>query len=156
MTGVIAGVTVRRLEPHVDERGSLTEVLRSDWPEFTRFGQAIVTVNLPWVVRAWHWHRQQTDVVVVVSGRAVVALYDARDRSPTRGAVLETVADGREPVSIFVPPGVYHGYQTIGDRAAIIMNFPDRTYDPSAPDEERVRPDAPGIPYRWRAPDLEA
>jgi dTDP-4-dehydrorhamnose 3,5-epimerase len=40
---VIEGVRVRALERHADDRGSLTELLRSDWPEFTRFGQAIVT-----------------------------------------------------------------------------------------------------------------
>lgn len=148
----IAGAIVRRLVPHVDGRGSLTEILRSDWPEFTRFGQAMVTVNRPWVIRAWHWHRRQTDVIVVAAGRALVPLYDAREGSPTRGALVETVAGPDDLVAIFVPPGVYHGYQTIGDEPAIVLNFPDRLYDPSAPDEERVPHDQPGIPYVWRRP----
>ena len=44
---MIEGVRVRSLPRHADDRGSLTEVLRKDWPEFTQFGQAIVTVNRP-------------------------------------------------------------------------------------------------------------
>lgn len=147
----IEGVVVRRLEPHVDERGSLTEVLRSDWPEFTRFGQAIVTLNHPGVIRGWHWHRRQTDVIVVLVGRVVVPLYDGRQGSATFGEVQEHVLDASCPMTLFIPPGVYHGYRTISRDPAIIVNFPDQTYDPLSPDEERVPHDAQHIPYDWDA-----
>lgn len=145
----IDGVRERRLEQHLDARGSLTEVLRSDWPEFSRFGQAIVTINLPGVIRAWHWHHKQTDVIVVMLGRAVLALYDARQGSPTFGEIEERVADGSEPFALVVPPGVYHGYKTTGSSPALILNFPDQLYDPARPDEERVPYDSPAIPYDW-------
>jgi dTDP-4-dehydrorhamnose 3,5-epimerase len=146
---VIDGVRVRTLTPRVDDRGSLTELLRADWPEFVQFGQAIATVNLPGVIRAWHYHLKQTDVIVVLSGRAVLPLYDGREGSPTRGAVEEHVADGASPFALFVPPGVYHGYKTLGDVAALILNFPSEVYDPTAPDEARVPHDSPEIPYKW-------
>jgi len=148
---VIEGVRVRGLVRHADERGSLTEVWRSDWPEFLKFGQASLTVNLPGVVRGWHWHRRQTDVIVVVQGRAVVALYDARTRSPTRGGVMEFTCDESALRAIVVPPGVYHGYKTLGERPALILNFPDRGYDASSPDEERVPFDSSDVPYDWSA-----
>ena len=146
---MIDGVRVRTLTPHADDRGSLTELLRADWPEFVHFGQAIATVNLPGVIRAWHYHLKQADVIVVLSGRAVLPLYDGRAGSPTRGAVEEHIADGASPVALFVPPGVYHGYKTLGDVPALILNFPSAVYDPAAPDEERVPHDSPEIPYEW-------
>lgn len=149
---MIDGVRVRRLATHGDGRGSLTEVWRSDWPEFRAFGQALVTVNLPGVIRGWHWHRRQTDAIVVISGRALVPLYDGREGSATRGALTEHVVHGDEPTCIVVPPGVFHGYRTIGDAPAIILNFPDQVYDPAAPDEERVAYDDPRIGYEWREP----
>lgn len=148
----ISGVDVRPLVTHADERGALTELLRADWPQFRGFGQAIASVNLPWVIRAWHWHRLQSDAIVVISGRAAVPLYDARPGSPTHGVVQETIATEEKLVAIFVPPGVYHGYQTLGERPAVILNFPDRTYNPAAPDEERIPSDDPSVPYRWRTP----
>jgi dTDP-4-dehydrorhamnose 3,5-epimerase len=148
---MIEGVRIRRLEPHRDARGSLTELLRSDWSEFTRFGQAILTVNLPGVVRGWHSHRRQTDVIVVIAGRAVVGLYDARAASPTFGAAEGHIVDGNDPVAIFVPPQVFHGYKTLGEAPAFIANFPDQLYDPTMPDEERVPADAPHIPFDWSA-----
>lgn len=125
------------------------ELMRSDWPEFTRFGQAILTVNLPGVIRGWHWHRRQTDIIVVIQGRALLPLYDGRQGSPTFGTVDEHMGDGERPFALFVPPGVYHGYKTIGTTPALIVNFPDRVYDPAAPDEERIPYDDPSVPYDW-------
>lgn len=148
---MIEGVQRRELVSHTDSRGSLVEVLRSDWPEFERFGQAIVTVNLPGAIRGWHWHRVQTDVIVVIAGVVVVPLYDGRPDSPTTGAVVEHVSDDDQRFALFVPPGVHHGYKTLGSVPATILNFPSRTYDPAQPDEERVPHDAPHIPYDWNA-----
>ena len=148
---MIEGVRVRALQRHADDRGSLTELLRSDWPEFTRFGQAIVTVNLPDVIRGWHWHDRQTDVIVVIAGRVAVPLYDGRTGSKTAGQVDEHVCGDDDLKAIFVPPGVWHGYKTIGAEPAIIVNFPDQVYDSAHPDEHRAPHDTPTVPYDWNA-----
>lgn len=148
----IDGVRLRTLVPHRDGRGSLTELLRSDWPEFAGFGQAILTVNEPGVVRGWHWHLRQTDAIVVISGRVLLPLYDGRPWSPTFGTVEAHSADGPRPFVLFVPPGVYHGYKTLSDQPALILNFPDRVYDPADPDEQRIPFDDPAVPFDWDAP----
>jgi dTDP-4-dehydrorhamnose 3,5-epimerase len=147
----IDGVRVRQLNAHADERGSLTEVLRSDWPEFSRFGQAIVTSNMPGVIRGWHSHDRQTDVIVVLSGRLRIGLFDARQGSTSFGQVEEHLADGSAPFALFVPPGVFHGYKTIGDSPALILNLPDQLYDTTAPDEVRWPPETDRIPFDWNA-----
>lgn len=148
---MIEGVRVRTLTRHVDDRGSLAELLRSDWPEFTGFGQAIVTVSQPGVIRGWHWHDRQTDVIVVLGGRANVSLYDGRSGSTTVGQVDAYVFGGNDLRAIFVPPGVWHGYKTVSAEAAVILNFPDQVYDAVHPDEHRAPHDAPGVPYDWNA-----
>lgn len=146
---MIEGVRIRKLLAHRDERGALTELLRSDWPEFGRFGQAILTENAPGVVRGWHMHHRQTDVVVVIAGRLVIALYDAREGSPTFGQVDEHLAEESAAFALFVPPGVFHGYKTLGTAPAHIVNLPDQVYDAAEPDEVRVDPYDPSIPYDW-------
>lgn len=146
---MIDGVRIRPVTRHVDERGSLTELLRSDWPEFRGFGQATVTVNYPGVIRAWHWHTRQTDLFVVVAGVVKLPLYDARQGSPTYGEVNEFFLGEDNFVALVVPPGVYHGYKTVGTKPALILNFPDRLYDREHPDEYRVPYDSPDVPYRW-------
>lgn len=153
---MIQGAALRPLTRHVDARGSLTELLRSDWPEFDGFGQATLTVNLPSVVRAWHWHERQTDRFVVVAGTAKIALYDARPGSTTHREVNDFVLGADDFALLVVPPGVYHGYVTVGDEPALIVNFPDHLYDPGSPDEGRMPFDSPEIPYRWGGPELRS
>src|SRR5207253_8155642 len=86
---LIDGVKVRPLKPIHDERGYLMEMLRSDWPEFTRFGQVYVTIGYPGIVKGWHFHKVQTDNFIVVRGQAKVVCYDNRDGSKTKGKVNE-------------------------------------------------------------------
>lgn len=146
---MIEGVHLRRLVRHMDERGSLTELLRSDWPEFRGFGQATVTLNYPGIIRAWHWHTKQTDLFVVVSGTVKLPLYDARPDSSTQGQIDEFFLGEQNFVALLVPPGVYHGYETLGAKPALILNFPNRLYDSEHPDELRIAYDSPDVPYRW-------
>ena len=149
----IQGVRFKRLRVIPDERGRLMEVLRADDEEFQRFGQVYVATGYPGVVKAWHLHRQQTDNLAVVSGMAKVVLYDARQGSPTRGIIDEFFMGVHNPALIQIPAGVYHGFKAFGPQEAVVLNLPTRTYDYANPDEERLPPDDPSIPYRWARRD---
>ncbi len=129
------------------------EILRADDPHFRRFGQVYLTVARPGVVKAWHCHRLQTDHFAVVAGEARIALYDDRDGSPTRGAVMEVVAGETNPVLVIIPPGVYHGFTPVGAAAAHVLNVPTELYNYDAPDEIRRPYDDPAVPYDWGPAD---
>lgn len=145
---MIEGVVIRELKKNVDQRGYLMELLRSDWSDiYRKFGQAYVSLNYPGVIRAWHYHKRQWDVFVCLAGMIKVPLYDTRDGSPTRGQVDEYVIGEHRPLAILIPPGVYHGYQTLGAQPSLLLNFPTELYDGS--DEFRVPHDSPDIPYHW-------
>jgi len=142
-------VEVKKLQPNVDERGCLTELLRCDEPMFKRFGQCYVALNYPGVIRAWHYHKKQDDYFVVVKGVAKVVLYDAREDSPTRGQVREFFLGENNPIMLRIPPGVMHGYKTVGVEPSLLLNFPTEAYNPDDPDEFRLPYDAEEIPYNW-------
>lgn len=146
---MIDGVQVKRLSKHADERGFLMELLRSDDPIFTKFGQCYVSMNYPGVVRAWHWHQKQDDYFVVVKGMAKVALYDAREGSPTRGEVNEFYLGENNDILLMIPAGVMHGYKTVGTEPSLLVNFPTEVYDPGQPDEYRLPWNTEQIPYSW-------
>ena len=148
---MIEGVTARELKPIRDDRGELCEILRSDDPEFERFGQVYYTVVKPGVVKAWHYHAKHTDHLVTIGPPAVIALSDAREDSPTRGEVMEFTAGREAPMLIKVPPGVYHGFTAAGDQDAVILNVPTEVYDYDDPDEFRLDPFENDIPFDWRA-----
>ena len=55
---MIDGVVVRELKLIPDKRGWLTELLRSDWELFERFGHVYLTTVYPDVVKAWHYPQE--------------------------------------------------------------------------------------------------
>lgn len=146
----IDGVKTRQLRFIPDDRGWLMELLRSDWQEFDKFGQAYVTACYPGMVKAWHYHRVQWDHFVCVQGMAKVVLYDQREGSPTRGMVNEFFIGYLNPMLVKIPPLVYHGFTPVGDSLAVVANFPTVLYDYEQPDEYRVAYNDPAIPYDWK------
>lgn len=146
---LIECVTVKQLKVIPDERGYLMEMLRRDWPEFITFGQAYITTVYPGVIKAWHYHKLQWDHFVCVSGMARVALYDAREKSSTRGEVNVFHMGRLNPILLKIPPEVYHGFTAEGNDTALIINFPTEVYNYREPDEYRLPYNDPSIPYDW-------
>jgi dTDP-4-dehydrorhamnose 3,5-epimerase len=150
---MIDGVVVKPLRVVPDERGRLVEILRADDDVFEQFGQCYVTTARPGAVKAWHYHKLQSDNFAVVSGMAKVVLFDDRPDSATRGEIVELFAGEHNPVLIHVPPLVYHGFKGISDHDAIIVNCPTEPYNRERPDEHRVDPHGGAVPYDWARQD---
>jgi dTDP-4-dehydrorhamnose 3,5-epimerase len=153
---MIDGVKVKNLKVVPDERGRLTEILRCDEDLFDKFGQVYVTTNYPGVVKAWHYHKLQTDFVACIKGMIKVALYDARKKSPTYREVNEFVIGEHNPMLVSIPAGVYHGWKCISETESIVVNIPTRPYNREKPDEHRLPPDTTDIPYKWILPPDKA
>ncbi|MEM7279436.1 MAG: dTDP-4-dehydrorhamnose 3,5-epimerase family protein [Pseudomonadota bacterium] len=144
----IPGVLVKSLKLLPNERGRLMEVLRCDEPEFKGFGQAYITESLPTVVKAWYRHQHQTDHITCITGLLKLVLYD--DRSSSSEIRTEEVYLGElSPKLVVVPPGVWHGYQSVGPDSAFILHLNTEPYNFESPDEERLDMNTTDIPYTW-------
>ncbi len=150
---MIEGVSVRKLRLIPDERGFLMEMFRSDWDEFKKFGQTYVTAVYPGVVKAWHYHKIQTDHFICVAGMAKVVLYDGRKDSPTYGEINEFFMGTLNPILLKIPPFVYHGFKGISQEMTLIVNVPTELYNYAAPDEYRLPAHTDDIPYDWARKD---
>ncbi len=148
---MIAGVKVRKLRLIPDERGFLMELLRSDWEEFEKFGQVYITAVYPGVVKAWHYHKHQTDHFICIHGMAKVVLYDAREDSPTRGEINEFFMGTLNPIMLKIPKGVMHGFKGISEEMTLIVNVPTELYHYEQPD--RLPAHTKEIPYDWARKD---
>jgi dTDP-4-dehydrorhamnose 3,5-epimerase len=129
------------------------ELLRCDDEIFERFGQVYVTTGLPGVVKAWHYHKKQTDNLAVVHGMVKIVLCDGRKRSSTYREVNEFFTGIHNPILIKIPPLVFHGFKCIGETEAIIINCPTRPYNSAKPDEFRLPAHTKSIPYKWERRD---
>lgn len=146
---MIEGVETKKLRVIPDERGWLMEILRRDDEIFKNFGQVYLTTAYPDVVKAWHYHKLQTDNFTCIKGMMKVALYDDRKDSSTLGEVNEFFVGDRNPMLISVPPLVYHGFKAVGDETAYFLSIPTHAYNYQEPDEYRLPPDTEAIPYDW-------
>jgi len=146
---LINGVQVKQLRWIPDERGKLMEMLRCDDPMFEKFGQVYVTTCYPGEVKAWHYHQNQADNMVVVKGMAKVALYDQRENSPTKGLVNEFFMGEDNPMLIHIPALVLHGFKAYSSEPAYVVNTVTQHYNHKEPDEFRIDPFDNDIPYDW-------
>ena len=146
---MIQGVKIKKCRVIPDERGRLMEILRSDEDLFLKFGQVYMTACYPGVVKAWHMHKLQTDLVCSLSGMVKLVLYDGRKDSPTYRAVEEYFIGTHNPSLISIPPGVYHGWKCVSSEEALLLSVPNEPYNYQEPDEFRLPPDTPTIPYDW-------
>lgn len=147
---MINGVSVKKLKIISDERGRLMEILRSDDSVFKKFGQVYMTTAYPGVVKAWHWHAKQEDNFTCVQGKMRLALYDARENSPTHTEINDFIMGQDDPILVVIPKMVYHGFKCVSDCEAIVINTVTLPYDHKKPDEFRVDPYDNYIKYDWR------
>lgn len=149
----IDGVKVKTLRVIPDDRGWLMEILRSDESDlFTKFGQVYVSATYPGVVKAWHYHRQQTDNFVCLTGMVKLVLVDTRDGSSTNGAINEFFLGTENRILVQVPALVYHGWKCISPELATVINIPNEPYRYDEPDEYRLDPHGT-LPYDWTRKD---
>lgn len=147
----LEGAAIKPLHFNTDQRGRLMEILRRDDPFFVGFGQVYITTAYPGIVKAWHYHRVQTDHFAVLKGMARVVLYDGRENSSTFGTIEEFCIGDFNPLLIQIPPLVIHGFATIGTEEAILLNCPTEPYNREEPDEYRIDVNANIIPYSWQS-----
>jgi len=148
---LIDGVAANPHPVYPDDRGFFLEVARlgkglvSGFPAGTT--QISAALSYPGTIKAFHFHRRQTDFWVPVSGMLQVALADLREGSRTFGWRNTLYVGALRPWSLLIPPGVAHGYKVLGTEAALLVYVTDRFYDPS--DEGRIPYNDPRLQYDW-------
>lgn len=160
----LVGVEIRDLKINNDDRGTLIEAIRIDWPEVLkafggiRFGgspilgsnnrieQIYIVENHENAIRAYHKHEELVDIFCILRGTAKFILLDDRNGSDTFGKCQVINVDQRKPQIITVPTGIYHGWK--GSKNCLLLSVANKLYKGSdylsKLDEERIPWDANG------------
>jgi dTDP-4-dehydrorhamnose 3,5-epimerase len=105
-----AGTLLRPLEPHVDDRGSFTELFRVEWETGVTPIQWNAVRSEAGVLRGVHVHPRHDDYLTVPLGRADIGLRDLRRGSPTENLSACIQLSGERPAALVIPHGVAHGF----------------------------------------------
>jgi dTDP-4-dehydrorhamnose 3,5-epimerase len=149
----IEGIQVKPLKVIADQRGRLMELVRADDAVFTAFGQVYLTTTLPGVIKAWHLHKRQTDLVACVLGMIRLVIYDDRPGTVSNGQFNQFFMGIHSPLLVRIPPGLYHGWQCLGPEEAVIINTVSHPYNYQQPDELRLDPHHSHIAFDWHKRD---
>ncbi len=148
---LIADVKINPFPVWPDDRGYFLEIARLGQGLVEQFPSATTQVsaafNYPGIIKAFHYHKFQTDYWVPSAGLLQVALVDLRAGSRTYGRKNTIYVGALRPWQLLIPPGVAHGYKVIGEHPSMLVYITDRTYDPK--DEGRIPYNDTAIAYDW-------
>lgn len=144
---MIDGVVVTPMKQIIDERGKIMHFLRSDEPDFEKFGEVYFSQVMPGAIKAWHLHEEMDLNYVCVVGLIKLVLFDSREGSATRGELMQIFMGPTEYKRVHVPHGVWNGFKGVSPEPALLANC--ATIAHRADEIKRMDPFDPSIPYDW-------
>ena len=112
------------LKMNVDERGSFTEILRTE-----SHGQFSVNISKPGITKGEHWHHTKNEKFVVVSGKGRI-----RFRSVDNEEIMDYVVSGEKLEVVDIPPGYTHNIINDGDTDLVTFMWCNECFNPEKPD----------------------
>jgi dTDP-4-dehydrorhamnose 3,5-epimerase len=115
-SNVIPGVVFATLQRHADVRGGFAEAWRAGGTaESEPFPgvQANLSSSAQGVLRGLHLHQRQSDLWIVLSGAAFVALVDVRPMLAGGERPVVETATLRRDETVRIPPHVAHGFLAV-------------------------------------------
>ena len=113
------------LKMNVDERGSFTEMLRSE-----KCGQVSVNISRPGVTKGQHWHNTKWEFFIVVSGHGLI-----QQRRVGSDEVIEFEVSGEDIRAVHMLPGYTHNIINLSDTENLVtVIWANEVFDPHRPD----------------------
>lgn len=124
------GLEIVPLQVYNDERGWLSELLRSEHPLHKReFGQIHASTSHPNYVRGNHYHKRKYEWFCVIGGTGLLVLEDIET-----GERKEIIMGEKNMVTVRIPPGVAHGIKNVGDSIMFLIVYNEESFNPQDPD----------------------
>ena len=141
----IEGVWLNRLQKRRSDNGFFMEYARvtsgevENLPSPFDLRQLSVSRAEPGRINAFHIHpnEPQNELWTVLDGQLKVWLVDLRAGSPTEGNRRAVILSGEEPVQLYIPAGVAHGYQA-GPLGALLLYGMNQQFSLDKPNEGRL------------------
>ena len=137
---VVPGITVTPLARIAVAGGDVQHFIRTDSAGFTGFGEVYFSHADYGAVKAWKRHREMTLNLVVPIGMVRFAFW-LEDQDQFHE---EVIGDERY-VRLTVAPGIWFGFQGVGEGTNLVANFADIMHNP----DEAERRDLADIEYEW-------
>lgn len=113
------------LKMNVDDRGSFTELLKSD-----KVGQVSINISKPGITKGEHWHNTKWEIFIVVSGHGLI-----QERKIGTDEVIEFEVSGDKIEAIHMLPGYTHNIINLSETENLVtVMWANESFDPNHPD----------------------
>lgn len=113
------------LKMNVDDRGSFTEMLRSE-----KCGQVSINISKPGVTKGQHWHNTKWEFFIVVSGHGLI-----QQRKYGTDEVIEFEVSGENIEAVHMLPGYTHNIINLSETENLVtVMWANEIFDPNCPD----------------------
>ena len=110
---------------NVDDRGSFTELLRTE-----NCGQVSVNISRPGITKGQHWHNTKWEFFMVVSGHGLI-----QQRRVDSDEVLEFEVSGETIEAVHMLPGYTHNIINLSETENLVtVMWANEPFDPGHPD----------------------
>ena len=142
---MIDGLVVTTLKQIFHPSGSVYHGIKRSDPGFMGFEEAYFSTIKFTEIKAWKKHTKMTLNLMVPVGEIRFVIYDDRDDSRTKGGYLEIILSLDNYRRITIPPGVWVGFQGVGEDLNLLLNVANMEHDPT--EITRLKKDE--IEYNW-------
>ena len=117
--------TIFPLKMNVDERGSFTELLKSE-----KCGQVSINISKPGITKGQHWHNTKWEFFIVVSGHGLI-----QERKIRTDEIIEFEVSGDKIEAIHMLPGYTHNIINLSETENLVtVMWANEAFDPNKPD----------------------
>lgn len=117
--------TVFPLKMNVDDRGSFTEILKTE-----KCGQFSVNISKPGITKGEHWHNSKWEFFIVVSGHGLI-----QERKIGTDEVIEFEVSGEKIEAVYMLPGYTHNIINLSTTENLVtVMWANETFDQNHPD----------------------
>lgn len=109
---------------HADERGSFTEVLKSETS-----GQVSVNISKPGITKGNHWHHTKNEKFLVVHGKGTI-----RFRNIYSDEIIEYHVSDKKLEVVDIPTGYTHSIINEGTEDMVTIMWANERFDTEHPD----------------------
>lgn len=117
--------TIFPLKMNVDERGSFTELLKTE-----KCGQISVNISKPGITKGQHWHHSKWEFFIVVSGHGLI-----QERKISTDEIIEFEVSGDKIEAVHMLPGYTHNIINLSETDDLVtIMWANEKFDPKHPD----------------------
>ena len=117
--------TIFPLKMNVDDRGSFTELLKSE-----KCGQVSINISKPGITKGQHWHNTKWEFFIVVSGHGLI-----QERKIGTDEIIEFEVSGDKIEAIHMLPGYTHNIINLSETENLVtVMWANEAFDFNKPD----------------------